>query len=953
MQPISIRVSYQSEQEGSLKLYYSDEENNFNEENILIQDIEIIDNFSILYYSINDINLEKFRLDLEDGLEKIYISEVVISYCKIPIITYNSEQLVQSCSIVKRVELLLQDETVEVTATNNDPYFGVENIDLSMINQVIEYLLTFLTIMLALLIILNKKLQLAVMKCSKLLYKKTSLLAQRYGKIIYPILIVIIVTLSIIYIVMPISIQVSYFSNQDGVLKFYYSQEEEKFSETNILMENIESNQSESIVSYNFNDTTASNFRFDLEEGLESIYISEVSIKFICFNLISYDAHKFIDKCSIVRRIELTLEDDLVNVNAIGDDPYIGIENINLSIIDDILLYSLFAIIAVFLILLFLNNKVMQSIKKINTRLASIIGKYGKIIYPMIITSIVLLLLIEMLVPISINVSYLSNQDGVLKLYYSKEDESFNEENILLEEIHSSDIITTTSYYIDDTDIANFRLDLEDGIDIIYISEVSIRILGVTLISYDAQQFIDECSIVRRVELTLDEEFVKVEMIGDDPYIGVENIDLSVISEVLQYGLCLISLILLIIAFCEKKYNCKKIVFSLLLIATLTFLLTAYCMSLYFSLFVSILITLMLFALTVIFNFKKQHLFIIMVLSMLFVPQAVYSFCGFEIDESLENSTLSEKPTLTINNIDTFPVEYEEYYDDNIAFKSELVELVNVFEFNLFDISAVENVIKGEDGWLFYTPTIDDFQHTNAFTDEELETIKDNLVSIQEQLAEDGIEFYLMIGPNKNTIYFEYMPSGYIQYDEISRKDALLEYLQEETSLIFVDPTQELLEAKEYTDVYYKWDTHWNEQGAYIGFSMLADTIGLENVPEFSELDFDYNEIYSGDLQIMLNIDLAGVDSEYTIEYKEEINATLVSDESATRYMCYESDIDNDIKLLIFRDSFTTNMEQYISKSFSESVFVWTSFDMDVVETEQPDIVVYELVERNINKYLY
>lgn len=60
-------------------------------------------------------------------------------------------------------------------------------------------------------------------------------------------------------------------------------------------------------------------------------------------------------------------------------------------------------------------------------------------------------------------------------------------------------------------------------------------------------------------------------------------------------------------------------------------------------------------------------------------------------------------------------------------------------------------------------------------------------------------------------------------------------------------------------------------------------------------------------------------------------------------------------KAVIFRDSYTTNMITYLSENFSRIVFnkEWDfNFNKPLVTSEKPDIVLYIIVERNLDELL-
>ncbi len=56
------------------------------------------------------------------------------------------------------------------------------------------------------------------------------------------------------------------------------------------------------------------------------------------------------------------------------------------------------------------------------------------------------------------------------------------------------------------------------------------------------------------------------------------------------------------------------------------------------------------------------------------------------------------------------------------------------------------------------------------------------------------------------------------------------------------------------------------------------------------------------------------------------------------------------MKAVVFHDSFTVALMPFLSGSFRRSVFAWASgFLPELIESEEPDIVIIECVERYIH----
>lgn len=531
----------------------------------------------------------------------------------------------------------------------------------------------------------------------------------------------------------------------------------------------------------------------------------------------------------------------------------------------------------------------------------SMLLKYHKYIWA--ISGVVLLLSILNLYQNTVSIIYSTEDSGELKIYYTTEsNESFNENKMQNVDIdNKKDSISTEKFNVWSELFVNLRIDIS-GMESIQLYEVSISKFGRIIQTYDSSEINELFTIKNDSVQEVEDSALTIISTGDDTYLGISDLqqDNKLLKRIIKIYILLWCVLTLLYGLI--KFNRRR-----------SFI-------------------------------NRKNILIVTFISILILPTILAYLIQYEVDENLENSSVSEAPIFTLDTLEAFPTLYEDYYEDAIPFKQYFVELSGYIDYYLFDKSGVDRVVKGEDGWLYYYETIADYEGTNFYTDEELEASARYLSDIKQQLNEQGIEFYIMIAPNKNTIYGEYMPIQYTQSGESSASQ-LVAYLEENTDLSVTYPVEELEEYKEY-GIYYKWDTHWNEQGGYIGFESLANAMGLEGVVQFEELEFQQSERSGGDLKTMLQIDLLGTDTSYDISYAEEINMWDLFDNSDSTYLGYGSDSENSEKILMFRDSFTSAMIPYLSKSFDESVYIWESFSWEYVEIEQPDVVVWEMVER-------
>ena len=325
-----------------------------------------------------------------------------------------------------------------------------------------------------------------------------------------------------------------------------------------------------------------------------------------------------------------------------------------------------------------------------------------------------------------------------------------------------------------------------------------------------------------------------------------------------------------------------------------------------------------------------------------------------------ENRTLATRPALTLDSFGTFPEKYNDYFNDHLQFRKNLVALNSMIDYYVFDQSASKDVIKGEDGWLFYNETLEDYQLNNLYTEEELENIKNEVLATKEYFKEKGIEFVILICPNKNTIYGEFMPSDIEVYGEQSRVRQMVDYLQKNTDVPVIFPVEELLNAKKaHPELisYFKLDTHWNYMGGFWASEPLLKALGVKPIA-FEDIDYyqtsdpayswsGYDEANMLGLTKLLDTDINYHISNETMETITYDGYVPNDQEAFDGLSRVHSGADDKRKVFFVRDSFGEGITPYIAASFSEIYSIHrSSLKRSQIEEEQPDIFIYEIVER-------
>lgn len=329
-----------------------------------------------------------------------------------------------------------------------------------------------------------------------------------------------------------------------------------------------------------------------------------------------------------------------------------------------------------------------------------------------------------------------------------------------------------------------------------------------------------------------------------------------------------------------------------------------------------------------------NYIFIIVCASIILVPILYFNWEPNQISKS-ENRQLAELGSLK-DGFSTFMKSVDSYVNDRIGFRDQAVQLNREVTIKYLNYRH-DKVLLGDDGWLFYYEDLQDYTGTNnsaASVDRYIAILK----RIDAWCKERDIQFVFAVGPNKSTIYYDYMPE-YVRQAEVTLLDSLLEKAEQE-DLLIVCPKQELLDHKDEQELYMRLDTHWNSLGSRYMLEQLIDALEL---PEY-DFSISTTQTASGDLLSMLAIGDIGVTSVTTdvplaegatIEKVPETRHLIIHSENTEDFVCY-------------RDSFSQALEAYYTYYFNGPMYWTFAIDFDYVEDVKPAYLILECVERYI-----
>jgi hypothetical protein len=308
-----------------------------------------------------------------------------------------------------------------------------------------------------------------------------------------------------------------------------------------------------------------------------------------------------------------------------------------------------------------------------------------------------------------------------------------------------------------------------------------------------------------------------------------------------------------------------------------------------------------------------------------------------------ENRKLAEKPSLQMNNIVTYINGINSYFSDNFGFRKTLMSMNTFVNVKYLKTSPIPKVVIGKDNWLFYKESLDDSMGVLTFSQDQLMDFKKNIENQAKWMKDRGIYYLIVLCPNKETIYPEYLPDNTNVSDVDSKSIKLNQFLSvfgPRSNVNILDLREPLIKAKASGQLYYRTDTHWNNYGAFIGYKEIIKQLStrfpdikLPSNTDFNLVPDSYS--FSGDLAKMLSLQ----DILTEKAPKVNIDKSIYLDEDKLQ------------KAVIFRDSFYDALDPYISQNFKEitNISATAEYDVGPLLNNPPEIVIVECVQRGID----
>lgn len=345
-----------------------------------------------------------------------------------------------------------------------------------------------------------------------------------------------------------------------------------------------------------------------------------------------------------------------------------------------------------------------------------------------------------------------------------------------------------------------------------------------------------------------------------------------------------------------------------------------------------------------------QLLFCLIILISALAP-VFGSFFAFN-SVNLDKSARSPKPALLTDgklNL-SYTLHFDNYFTDNFNFRTALISVYNhIFE-NVFSQSGNEKVIVGKEGFLFFGETLDDFLNVDQLSNEDILRLDETLRIQTDFLNQYSVDSYLLIVPNKASVYPEYMPFNLRKINPHGTLDRLRDM---DISMPLIDVYAALTEEKSRQNefLYHKRDSHWNYRGAAISYQMIMERLGKAGILNDLQQPVLRND-WQGDLDRMLYPAYSLGDQQFYYSLPDKFVFTRAI-RSFDDLEIHSNNDEMQGRLIMFRDSFANALIPFLSESFAQ-VSYYRSFPLDYskIRFGDSDTLILQIAQRNLNWYL-
>jgi alginate O-acetyltransferase complex protein AlgJ len=299
--------------------------------------------------------------------------------------------------------------------------------------------------------------------------------------------------------------------------------------------------------------------------------------------------------------------------------------------------------------------------------------------------------------------------------------------------------------------------------------------------------------------------------------------------------------------------------------------------------------------------------------------------------------------------------EWDKYFTDHFGLRKGLVGTYRLFTVHVLNASLHPAVVIGEvhkgTRWYYFDGAamrdgagFESSLGAAPYNGSELFLTAENLRKTRQLLQKNGIPFVLLVVPDKQTVYPEFLPSRLRPAQGVhSRLEQFWTVTQADPSAGLIDLREPLIRAKG-EPLFFPTDTHWNEAGAFLGYHAVINAFRMQDggPPALDRKDVSLRlaggRPVEGDLTLLMGIPVFGGETLYDVFMPAKPAFHRPRGK----------------KLLVLSDSFFIALDPYFKFEFDQVVVLGPSarsarqihITQELLDAYKPSAVLLESVER-------
>ena len=286
-----------------------------------------------------------------------------------------------------------------------------------------------------------------------------------------------------------------------------------------------------------------------------------------------------------------------------------------------------------------------------------------------------------------------------------------------------------------------------------------------------------------------------------------------------------------------------------------------------------------------------------------------------------------------------------DYINDHFAFRNFYLKLNSWWEVSVMGKKENNGVYIGKDGYLFEKFKYNDNEKENANTNTEI------ISDFTNKMKEQNVPTYFVLVPNSIYINNDKLPNNV----EVSNQEEIINQIYGKTeNTNNINVIESLKKENKKKQLYFKTDHHINSDGAYIIYREYckAANIQIKEIDNFNRVTVSNDFLGTFDSKAQL----LNQQPDELFVYKNQNNTNIkeaIYDKQATNSIFNEeylkgkdkysyflngnnsraiikTNVNNDKKLLVIKDSYAHIMSQFLCQDYSEVHFLdprYTNFD--------------------------